>query len=73
MDLYIDATIRTDAEGLRQGRLYAGPIPPGSTIEGLVIRADGMGALVRLTNGVRVQLNAGVVRTLPPRLREQAR
>ena len=66
----IEAKIRVDAEGIRQGHLYAGPIPAGSAVVGLVIRADDMGACVRLANGTRVQVNAGAVRTLPPRLRE---
>lgn len=67
--------IRTDAEGVRLGKLYSGPIPTGADVVGVVTRdgyfhAGDAGALVRLANGVRVQVNAGAVRTLPPRLRE---
>jgi len=58
--------VRLDEEGVRLGRMYGGAIPGGGEVQGLVKRGDGFGAFVRLPNGVFVQVNAGVVRTLPP-------
>jgi hypothetical protein len=51
---------------IKEGKLYAGAIPQGAKIIGTVERgfAD-KGALVRLANGVIVQMNAGVIRSLP--------
>ena len=51
---------------IKQGRLYAGAIPQGAEIIGTVERsfAD-KGALVKLASGVVVQMNAGVIRSLP--------
>lgn len=68
-------TKRTDEEGRRLGRLVSGPVPPGAEVVGMVTRdgffhAGDAGALVRLANGTLVQVNAGVVRTLPPRMVE---
>jgi hypothetical protein len=49
-----------------EGKLYAGAIPQGAEIIGTVERgfAD-KGALVKLANGVIVQMNAGIIRNLP--------
>ena len=63
----------TTTHNVTQGRLYAGPVPEGAEILGTVTR-DGTdtGALVRLANGRRVQINAGAVRALPPEAQEAA-
>lgn len=60
-------TITTDTDTTR-GRQYAGPapLPPGAELIGTVSRGElDKGALVRLANGNHVQVNAGVVRSLP--------
>lgn len=51
---------------IKEGKLYAGAIPQGAEIIGTVERsfAD-KGALVKLASGVIVQMNAGVIRSLP--------
>jgi hypothetical protein len=51
---------------IKEGKLYAGVIPQGAEIIGTVDRsfAD-KGALVKLASGVVVQMNAGVIRSLP--------
>lgn len=51
---------------IKEGRLYAGVIPQGAKIIGTIERsfAD-KGALVKLANGVIVQMNAGTIRNLP--------
>jgi len=50
----------------QQGKLYAGALPKGAKIIGTVARnSTDKGALVKLPNGKFVQINAGVIRTLP--------
>jgi hypothetical protein len=61
----------TTTPNVPQGRLYAGHLPEGATIKGTVTRtlangAHDTGALVELAHGRLVQLNAGVIRRLPP-------
>lgn len=60
--------ITTDTDTAR-GRQYAGPapLPTGAVIIGTVSRGElDKGALVRLASGAHVQVNAGVIRSLPP-------
>ena len=53
-------------DGKREGVLYAGVLPEGSEVIGTIERsiAD-KGALVKLKDGMVVQLNAGVLRNIP--------
>lgn len=58
--------VKRDDEGINEGILMAGVLPEGAEVIGTIERsiAD-KGALVKLKNGLVVQLNAGVLRNIP--------
>ena len=52
-----------------EAKMYNGLLPIGAQIVGTVKRSDGeAGALLKLQNGIYVQSNAGVFRTLDQRV-----
>lgn len=60
--------VSTTDKAKQEARLYAGPMPPKSELIGLVARSSSdKGALILLTSGQYVQLNAGCIRSLNQR------
>jgi len=61
-----ELTIDTTAKGIERAKMYSvSPVPHGSKVMGTVKSNGSTGALIKLSSGNFVKLNAGVITRLP--------